>query len=172
MLVTAGRLRFSAEHLARRERDAARELKSLRRAFDLNTVFLELGAGDCALARRAAGYVERVYALDVSEDIMGRLGGPPNLVRVVHDGVRIPLPEASVDVAFSRALVISQLPGICHALQDGGVYYTSSNGPAAELRAAFLEAGFSTVRFYVRGLRVPYLLARFLSDPFRLAAIK
>jgi hypothetical protein len=90
----------------------------------------------------------------------------------VHDGVRIPLPEASVHVAFSRTLVISQLPGICHALQDGGVYYTSSHGPAAELRAAFLEAGFSSVRFYVRGLRMPYLLARLLADPFRLAAIK
>ena len=172
MLVTAGRLRFSAEHLARRERDAARELRSLKRAFDLNSVFLEVGAGDCALARRAAGYVERVYALDVSEDIMGRLGGPPNLVRVVHDGVRIPLPEASVDIAFSRTLVISQLTGICRALKDGGVYYTAANGPAVELRAAFYDAGFSRLRYYASGLRIPYLVARLVDDPFRLAAVK
>ncbi|TMH28079.1 MAG: class I SAM-dependent methyltransferase [Betaproteobacteria bacterium] len=172
MLVTAERLRFSAEQHARRERDAERELRSLRRALDLQSVFLELGAGDCALARRAAGYVERVYALDVSEDAMGRLGGPPNLVRVVHDGVRIPLPEVSVDVAFSRGLVISQLPGICRALKDGGVYYTSSEGPAVGLRAAFFEAGFSRLRYYVNGLRIPYPLARVLDDPFRLAAIK
>ena len=114
---TAGRLRFDAEALERRERDAERELRSLRRAFDLHKVFMEVGAGDCALARRAAGYVERVYALDVSEDAMGRLSGPPNLVRVVHDGVRIPLPEGGVDVAFSRALVISQLAGICRTLR-------------------------------------------------------
>src|SRR5438270_1524160 len=139
---------------------------------DLHAVFMELSAGDCALARRAAGYVERVYALDVSEDIMGRLGGPPNLVRVVHDGVRIPVPEAVVDVAFSRTLVISQLGGICRALKDGGVHYTNSHGPAAELRALFLEAGFSTLRFYVNRLRIPYPLARVLDDPFRLAAIK
>ena len=165
-------LRFSAERHARRERDAERELRGLRRALDLHKVFLEVGAGDCALARRAAGYVERVYALDVSEDMMGRLGGPPNLVRVVHDGVRIPLPEAGVDVAFSRALVISQLTGICRTLKDGGVYYTSSNGPAAELRAAFFDAGFSRLRYYVNGLRIPYPLARVLDDPFRLAAIK
>jgi hypothetical protein len=169
---TAGRLRFSADDLARRERDAERELRSLRGALDLHSVFLEIGAGDCALARRAAGYVERVYALEVSEDLMGRLGGPPNLVRMVHDGVRIPLPEAAVDVAFSRTLVISQLPGVCHALKDGGVYYTSSKGPACELRAAFLDAGFSSLRFYVNGLRIPYPLARILDDPFRLAAIK
>ena len=165
-------LRFSAERHARRERDAERELRALKPAFDLHGVFLEIGAGDCTLARRAAGYVERVYAVDVSEDTMGRLGGPPNLVRVVHDGVRIPLPVGVVDVAFSRQLVISQLPGICHALTDGGVYYTTSPGPAAELRRAFFDAGFSALRFYVNGIRIPYPLARVLDDPFRLAAIK
>jgi hypothetical protein len=165
-------LRFSAERLARRERDAERELRQLRPALDLHSVFLEIGAGDCTLTRRAAGYVERAYAIDISEDLMGRLGGPPNLVRVVHDGVRIPLPEAAIDVAFSRSLVLSQLPGVCHALKDGGVYFTSSKGPASELREVFLDAGFSALRFYVSGLRIPYLLARFLGDTFRLAAIK
>jgi hypothetical protein len=165
-------LRFSAERHARRERDAERELRALKPAFDLHGVFLEIGAGDCTLARRAAGYVDRVYALDVSEDIMGRLGGPPNLVRLVHDGVRIPLPVGVVDVAFSRQLVISQLPGICHALTDGGVFYTTSPGPAAELRRAIFDAGFSALRFYVNGIRIPYPLARVLDDPFRLAAIK
>ena len=165
-------LRFSADQHARRERNAEREMRQLRSAFDLNSVFLEIGAGDCALARRAAGYVERVYAVDVSEDTMGRLGGPPNLVRVVHDGVRIPLPSGVVDVAFSRQLVISQLAGICHALKDGGIYLTSSKGPAAELRAAFFDAGFSALRFYVNGIRVPYVLARCLNDVFRLTAVK
>lgn len=157
---------------AQREHDAARELKSLLPVLDLHSVFLEIGAGDCALARRAAGYVERVYALDISEDVMGRLGGPPNLVRMRHDGVRIPLPEAVVDVAFSRQLVISQLPGVCHALKDGGVFYTTSKGPASELRKVFFDAGFSAIRFYVGGVRVPYVLAVVLDDVFRIEAIK
>ena len=165
-------LRFSADKHARRERDAERELRQLRPGFDLNSVFLEIGAGDCALARRAAGFVDRVYAVDICEDTMGRLGGPPNLMRVVHDGVRIPLPYATVDVAFSRQLVISQLTGVCHALKDGGRYITSSKGPVAELRDAFFQAGFSAVRFYANGIRVPYLLARLLDDTFRLVAIK
>jgi hypothetical protein len=165
-------LRFSAEQYARRERDAERELRQLRPDFDLGSVFLEIGASDCALARRAAGFVERVYAVDICEDTMGRLGGPPNLVRLVHDGVRIPLPCASVDVAFNRQLVISQLTGVCHALKDGGRYITFSKGPAAELRGAFFDAGFSALRFYVNGIRVPYLLARLLDDPFRLVALK
>ena len=165
-------LRFSAEQYVRRERDAERELRSLLPVLDLQSVLLEIGAGDCALARRAAGYAERVYAIDVSEDAMGRLGGPPNLVRMAHDGVRIPLSHACVDVAFSRELVISQLGGICHALKDGGRFITASNGPASELRRVFFDAGFSALRFYVNGIRVPYLLARLLDDPFKLVALK
>jgi methyltransferase family protein len=165
-------LRFNADRHARRERDAERELKSLLPLLDLQSVFMEIGAGDCTFARRAAGYVERVYALDVNEDAMGRLSGPPNLVRVVHDGVRIPLPEGIVDLAFSRSLVLSQLPGICRALKDGGLYLTSCKAPAAELRAALLDAGFSAVRFYVNGLRLPYVLARLLDDRFRVVGVK
>lgn len=168
----AGALRFSEAQFAQRERDAERELKGLRAALDLHKVFLEIGAGDCALSRRVAGYADRVYALDVSDDMMGRLGGPPNLVRMMHDGVRIPVPEAEVDVAFSRHLVLSQLPGICHALKDGGVYITASKGPATELRKVFLDAGFSAIRFYVGAVRVPYLLACLLGDTFRIEAIK
>jgi hypothetical protein len=169
---TAGRIRLDADYLGRRGRDVEQQLRLLKPQLDLHSVFMEVGAGDCALARRAAGDVERVYAIDASEDIMGRLGGPPNLVRVVHDGVRIPVPEASVDVAFSRTLVISQLPGICRALKDGGVYWTGSKSCAAELRAVFFHAGFSRLRFYVGSLRVPFALARLLDDPFRVAAVK
>jgi len=168
----AGRFRLDAAYLDRRTRDAERELKSLRSQLSLTSVFLEIGAGDCELARRVAGEVERVYALDVSEDAMGRLAGPLNLVRVVHDGVRIPVPEEAVDVAFSRTLVISQLPGVVRALRAGGVYLTRSAGPAAGLRAVFLDAGFSSVRFYVGAIRVPYPLALVLDDPFRIAAVK
>ncbi|HYX62753.1 MAG TPA: hypothetical protein VE935_00885 [Burkholderiales bacterium] len=167
-----GRIRLDAKHLERRQRNVARAFAFLKPRLGLESVFMEVGCGDCALSRKIAGDVERVYALEVSEDLMGRLGGPPNLVRIVHDGVRIPVPEGVVDFAYSTRLVISQLPGICHALKDGGVYWSTSKGPAAELRAAYYDAGFSRVCFYVGGLRVPYLLARVLDDPFRIAAVK
>ena len=165
-------VRLDAEHIERRQRNVARQLAFLKPRLGLESVFMEVGCGDCALARKIAGDVERVYALEVSEDLMGRLGGPPNLVRLVHDGVRIPVPEASVDLAYSTRLVISQLPGICRALKDGGVFWTTSRGPAAELRRAYYDAGFSRVRFYVGALRVPYPLARVLDDPFRIAAVR
>ena len=133
---------------------------------------MEVGCGDCTLSRRLAGYVERVYALEVSEDLMGRLGGPPNLVRMLYDGARIPVPEASIDLAFSARLVPVQLPGVCRALRDGGVFWTTAKRPAAAIRAALLDAGFSAVRFHVGAIRVPYLVARLIDDPFRIAAVK
>lgn len=170
MLVTG--LRLDARHIERRRRNVARQLAFLKRRISLESVFMEVGCGDCALARKLAGEVERVYALEVSEDLMGRLGGPPNLVRVVHDGVRIPVPEASVDIAYSSRLVLSQLPGICRALKDGGEYWTGARGSAAEIRAVLREAGFSAMRLYVGAVRVPYPLARVLDDAFRVAAVK
>ena len=165
-------LRFDPRFVAQRDRDVEREFRQVYPFLDLHTVVLEVGAGDCALSRRLAGDAERVYALDVSEDAMGRLGGPPNLVRVAHDGVRIPVPADTVDVAFSRHVVISQLPGICRALRDGGVYLTTAPGPAAELRAAFMDAGFSAGRFHVGSMRIPFALARALDDRFRIVALK
>lgn len=167
-----GKVRLDAEFIDRRRRDLDRRLAFLMRRVRLESVVLEVGCGDCALARRLAGYVERVYALEVSEDLMGRLGGPPNLVRMVYDGARIPVPESSIDLAFSARLVPSQLPGICRALKDGGVFWTTAKRPAAAIRAALLDAGFSAVRFHVGALRVPYPLALVLDDPFRIAAVK
>jgi SAM-dependent methyltransferase len=167
-----GRIRLDAELIDRRRRDLDRRLAFLKRRVRLESIVMEVGCGDCSLSRRLAGYVERVYALEVSEDLMGRLGGPPNLVRMVYDGARIPVPEASLDLAFGARLVLAQLPGICRALKDGGVFWTTAKRPAREIRAALLEAGFSAVRFHVGALRVPYLVARLLDDPFRIAAIK
>lgn len=167
-----GRIRLDAQLIERRRRDVARRLAFLRAQVSLESVVMEVGCGDCALARKLAGEVERVYALEVSEDLMGRLGGPPNLLRMVYDGVRIPVPEASVDLAFSGRLVLSQLSGICRAMKDGGLFWTTARGSAAEVRAVLLDAGFSAVRFYVGPARVPYLLARLLDDVFRVAAVK
>ena len=167
-----GKVRLDAAFIDKRRRDIDRQLAFLKPRVRLESVVLEVGCGDCTLARKLAGEVERVYALEVSEDLMGRLGGPPNLVRMLYDGVRIPVPEASVDLAFSARLAPAQLTGICRALKDGGVFWTTAKRPAREIRAALLDAGFSAVRFHVGVLRVPQLVARVLDDPFRIAAIK
>ena len=61
---------------------------------------MEIGAADCSFALRVAGYIERVYAIDVSGRFLQSVAAPLNLRIVLCDGVRIPLPASSVDLAW------------------------------------------------------------------------
>ncbi len=125
------RARFHPEAHARRAREIEQQLRFLRPALGLRKTFLEIGAGDCALSRRIAGYVERVYALDVSTQVMPASEKSLNLVQVLSDGVSVPVPEASIDVAFSSQLVEHlhprdaqvQLANLYRALVPGGRYF-------------------------------------------------
>lgn len=92
--------------------------------------YLEVGAGDCALATRVAKRAGRVYAVEVSEEITARQAPPPNLEVVITDGRSIPVPNGSIDVAFSDQLMEhlhpddaeEQLANIHRALAPGGIY--------------------------------------------------
>lgn len=114
----------------RRRRSVQWHLALLRPALGPRTVFMEVGAGDCALALRIAKRVARVYAVEVSPEIAGRAAAP-NLELVLSDGVSLPVPEGSVDVAFSDQLMehlhpedaAAQLAGIHRSLASGGRYF-------------------------------------------------
>ena len=117
--------------LAERARSVEWQYRFLRPALSLRTRFMEVGAGDCALSRRVAGHVERVYAVDVSRTVMRGGRRTPNLVPVLSDGVIIPVPAGSVDVAFSNQLMEhlhprdaeAQLHEILRALAPAGRYF-------------------------------------------------
>jgi ubiquinone/menaquinone biosynthesis C-methylase UbiE len=106
-----------------------------------DTVFLEVGAGDCALSLELCKRVKHVYAIDVSAEITANLDKPDNFELILSDGSSIPVPPESVDVAFSNQLMEHlhpqdaevQLRGIYTALRKGGTYicFTPSrlNGP-------------------------------------------
>ncbi len=66
--------------------------------------FLEIGAGDCALALHLAARARRVYAVEASAKAAAGLEAPANFELVICDG--IPLPGASADAAYS-----------CHCLE-------------------------------------------------------
>jgi SAM-dependent methyltransferase len=94
------------------------------------TVFLEIGAGDCQLAVAVAERVRKVYALDVSEEITKGAKGPPNFELVLSKGTDIPVPLNSVTVAYSYQVMehihpedaIEQLKNIFAVLAPGGIY--------------------------------------------------
>ena len=115
---------------AQRQREIERQLAFLRRFLTRESVFVEIGAGDCALAMRAASLVRQVYAIDVSEQITRGVEPPGNFRLILSDGCSIPVPEGSVDVAFSDQLMehlhpedaTEQLHNIHRSLAPGGIY--------------------------------------------------
>jgi SAM-dependent methyltransferase len=108
----------------------AGQLSFLSRFLTPESRFLELGAGDCALSRAVAGRVRQVYALEVSPTITEGPDWPSNFELILSDGASVPLPEGSLDVAYSNQLMehlhpddaLEQLRNVCRALRPGGVY--------------------------------------------------
>ena len=144
--------------------DAGREFAFLRHRFTPRSVFMDIGSAPngemSALALRAANYVELVYAVDVSGRFLQSVLVPLNMRLVLSDGVHIAVPEASVDVAFSGRFLeqlpaahrLEHLKSVRRALAPGGVYFSASPAP-------FLEAGFTSVRCYASGVRIPMAFA-------------
>ena len=98
------------------------------------STFLEVGAGDCAVSIAVAAMVGWVYAIDVSIQIADREQIPANFQLILSDGTSIPVPEGSIDVAYSNQLMehlhpddaLEQLYNIHRALRPGGLYICST----------------------------------------------
>jgi SAM-dependent methyltransferase len=155
----------------RLERFSKESLAFLEGRFTPRTVFLQIGAADCAFARRAASNVERVYAVDPSGRFLLSAAAPLNLRFLLCDGVRLPLPEATVDLAWGGGFMdqldpqgaAQHLQSVRRTLVDGGEYLFTTAQPCAIVRRRLLSAGFSAVRIS--------LLSRFVK-PLRVSAIK
>ncbi|HEY5006208.1 MAG TPA: methyltransferase domain-containing protein [Ktedonobacteraceae bacterium] len=106
------------------------QLSFLRRFLDRGEVFLEIGAGDCALSFTVAHFVKKVFAVEVSEEITKDLTCPQNFELILFDGRNIPLPVNSVNVVYSNQLMehlhpddaLEQLENIYGVLANRGIY--------------------------------------------------
>ena len=143
----------------------------LEARFTPRTVFMEIGGADGSLALRAASYVERVYSIDVCGHLVQNLRAPCNLRVVLCDGIRIPLPEAAIDLAWGGEFMdhlhaddaAAHLESVRRGLVEGGEYHFTTQQPAMEVRRRLFAAGFSAVRVSLLSL---------LLKPVRIAAIK
>ena len=123
------RLAEKAADTASRERDIGWNMAQLKPYLRPGCTFLEVGAGDCALASRVAQTAARVFAVDISARAR-KLRLPRNVRFVKTSGTDIGVPIETVDVAFSDQLMehlhpddaITQLKNIRRALKPGGVY--------------------------------------------------
>ena len=82
-----------------------RQLKLLERFLGPESVYVEIGAGDCHLAMEVARRVRRSYAIDVSDLIAGGDDRPQNFTLLISDGVGIDLPDNTAQVAYSNQLM-------------------------------------------------------------------
>ena len=138
----------------------------LEARFTPRTVFMEIASADASIAQRAATYVERVYA--IQPEIVR---GPCNLRTVLSDGIDIPVPEATVDIAWGGDLMdrlppqaaAEHLQNVRRSLVSGGEYLFTTQQPVAEVRKRLFAAGFSVVRLALLSL---------LLKPVRITAIK
>jgi SAM-dependent methyltransferase len=113
-----------------RRTDVSRQLRFLRRFLGPDSVFLEVGAGDCGLSLEVARQTERVYAVDVSKEIAEGEPRPSNFSLIISDGTSVPVPQGSITLAYSRRLMehlhpddaLEQLRNIHAALAKGARY--------------------------------------------------
>jgi SAM-dependent methyltransferase len=111
-------------------RDISAQLATLKPLLRGDSTFLEVGPGDCALSFEIAKYAKLVYAVDVSDEITKSSAAPRNFKLALSDGCSIPVPDNSIDLAFSDQLMehlhpddaLEQLRNIHRALAPGGVY--------------------------------------------------
>lgn len=106
------------------------KMKFLSGFLNQDSVFLEIGPGDCQLSFEAARHVKKVYAVDVSANITKNIQRPSNFELIISNGVDIPVHAGTVSVAYSNQLMEhvhpddakDMLQGIYNALAPGGVY--------------------------------------------------
>lgn len=111
-------------------REVRRQSTLLRRYLKPGQTFLELGAGDCGLAREVAKTVGLAIAVEASPEITRGLVAPPNLRLILTDSFTLPLPDATVDLAYSNQFLEhlhpddagDQLREIARVLKPGARY--------------------------------------------------
>lgn len=106
------------------------QMQFMRRFLRPQTTLLEIGPGDCAFSFAAARQVRQVYAVDVDAVLSRNAEVPRNFHLFISDGVSVPVPPGSVDLAYSNQLMEhlhpddarEQLANIFAALAPGGAY--------------------------------------------------
>ena len=173
--------------------DAPVEL--LSRFVTPDSAFLEVAATDCSLSLSLAERVRRVYAVARSAVITSTRRFPANFHLIAAEGNCIPVPQASIDVAYSNGLVdhldpeqtCEQLANVQRALTRGGVFICCARnrllgtGVApphtfGELRAMLRKVGFRTVAQHARcagaNVTLPGPLAQLASSTWLRAALE
>ncbi len=123
----------------RRAASATIKFALLRRFIDPNTVFLEIGAGDCAFTIAvAARGARKCYALDVSREILSGVQHPQAWKPCCPMAATVPVPANSVTLAYSFQVMehihpddaLEQLRNLFAAIAPGRVLHVRDAEPS------------------------------------------
>jgi SAM-dependent methyltransferase len=110
--------------------EVQRKMNLVKRYLKSDTIFLEVGPGDCQFSFSVAQQVKKIYAVDVSQEITRNVNVPENFELIISNGCNVPVAENSISVAYSNQLMehlhpddaYEQLQGIYRCLRPGGLY--------------------------------------------------
>ena len=102
----------------------------LKRFLKPDSVYLEIGPGDCGLTLHVSKLVRKAYAVEVSTEATKHIRPPANMELIISDGKSIDVPESTVTIAYSNQVMehihpddaIEQLQNISRAMAPGGAY--------------------------------------------------
>jgi SAM-dependent methyltransferase len=105
-------------------------MKLLRPYLQGVKTFMEVAPGDCRLAYKVCESVEKVIAIDISDQSGEKKDVPDNFELVIYDGYDLGVPENSVDLAFSYQFLEHIHPEdheyhfetVHRVLKPGGIY--------------------------------------------------
>jgi SAM-dependent methyltransferase len=162
-------------------RRVAQQLRLVRPFVGPDDVFLEIGGGDCGLSMAVAGHVRQSFGVDISDLISAGTDRPGNFALLLSDGTSLPLPDGSVDTAYSRMLLehlhpddaAEHLREVYRVLRLGGRYVCETphrfTGPQ-DVSQYFDDTatGFHLKEYTFRELRAAVRAAGFSSTGLRL----
>lgn len=96
-----GQLGVSTQDARSRQQMVSLESETLAPFLSKDSVFLEIGAGDCALALDVAARVRHAYALEASGRVVPRHKLQEGFELLISDSISLPFDDGSIDVAYS-----------------------------------------------------------------------
>jgi SAM-dependent methyltransferase len=174
------------QHTAARSAESSEiqlNLRYIRDILEPESTFLELGCGDAAMSFTVAGFVRRVYGLDVTNTLIDHEYAPPNFRFLKTNSTDIDLPDNVVDIAFSNQLMEhlhpddarDQLREVLRVLKQGGRYWCRTpnrvTGPHDVSRYVdYVATGFHLREYDYRSIRTLFRQAGFRKVRFYIIA--
>lgn len=78
------------------------QIKLIKRLYDKDKIFLEIGAGDCLLSKQLAKHFKKIVAYEVASSIPFIADKPDNLEIRIFNGVDMNEEKESVDIIYSN----------------------------------------------------------------------